>query len=188
MRFAILVVMLLIALLLPARANAAPFTLHVTADVCDVGLLYGQPQWCVSDAINLDLAVDTMQGQYWVPAYASYNGNEDGTSPFLGVTSLSGTVLGETVSLADLGRGPSWLGTVYLDPGYLAFTSATTTYSMFLFDGYRLSATRADGYGDTPVARNYRTLVPEPSTLALFALGGLALARRRSSHGGRIVA
>jgi hypothetical protein len=177
-RVAIVVAILSVAWAFPTRADADPFSLHVTADVCDVRMMYGEPASCVSDAIALDLTLDTMQGRYWAPSYASYNGREDGTSPFLGVTSLVGTVLGESVQLADLGRGNSWLIERLLDPGYLAFTSATATYSMFLSGSYRLSVTRADGFGDTPVATNYRTIVPEPSTLALFALGGLAFARR----------
>jgi hypothetical protein len=173
--------MLVVALGISARAEAAPVPLHVTADMCGDGRLIDFSLGCpdaTTTILDVLFTFEQKQGQYFNPQFASYQGRTDGS--FWGIESVTGTLFGQAVTLRDDDwRGESWLYSGAGEmPGFVSVSAGGSNYALFWSGWVRLNA---DNVG-TRILTNWQAVpVPEPTTLALLTSGlfAFALIRRR---------
>lgn len=145
--------------------SGGPFTIDIVADIPEADKCVG---WgldlTILDPLIADFTGSIVIGPSWTPAAPSENKDSDGLA---GLAFPDG-VFGDDILLATVEFQPLAYGTTGLE--------LSDDYPADLTEGFALWAS---GFATVNYGVGSISVIPEPATLTLLVLGGLAALRRR---------
>lgn len=141
--------------------GGGPFYVDIVADFGDEDIAGWGLDLDIANPLIADLEGTIEIGPLWTPA-------SDGDMDGLGGVAFPNPITGDDILLARVYFNPLALGTTAID--------LSDDYPADITEGFALFPT---GFATVDYIGGSITVTPEPCTLSLLALGGLALLRRR---------
>ena len=158
---------------LAAPADAPPSTQAMQGGSLSYTQSAGQVSWFVFDYDGGDLTIDTIGSDVPDPAGGTFVNDTE-----LGLYDANGLLVTTDDDGADTGaQGESQIDLFVGDIPAGTYYLAVGTFNTVFNDNFDVTSDSADT--GTIVVNGISTAVPEPTSLALLGLGGLALIRRR---------